>query len=86
MSTVSGCDVTTVQLHNTGSTSVFSDSVLCFGKMSENPQSNYAWEDKLTLLKSSSQYRTLARIDGEPMEFEWIFQGFTTFAALQQSP
>ena len=27
---------------------VFSDSVLCFGKMNENPQSNTVWEDKLT--------------------------------------
>ena len=26
---------------------VFSDSVLSFGKMKENPQSNYAWEDRL---------------------------------------
>ena len=26
---------------------VFSDSVLCFAKMNENPQSNYAWEDRL---------------------------------------
>ena len=48
-------------------------------KMNENPQSNVAWEDKLTWFKSSSQYRTLDTIDGEPMEFEWnIFQGFTT--------
>ena len=47
---------------------VFSDSVLCFGKMNENPQSNYAWEERLAW-----------RIDGEPMEFEWnIFPGFTT--------
>ena len=37
---------------------VFSDSVLCFGKMSENPLSNVVWEDKLTWFKSSSQYRT----------------------------
>ena len=37
--------------------------------------------------KSSSQYRTLGTIDGEPMEFEWnIFTGFTNIAALQQSP
>ena len=29
--------------------------------------------------KSSSEYRTLDRIDGEPMELEWnIFPGFTT--------
>ena len=58
---------------------VFSDSVLCFGKMNEKPHSNYAWEDRLTWFKSSSEYRTLDRIDGEPMESEWtIFPGFTT--------
>ena len=58
---------------------VFSDSVLCLGKMNENPQSIIAWEDRLTLFKSSSQYRASDRIDGEPMEFEWnIFTGFTT--------
>ena len=58
---------------------VFSDSVLCLGKMSENPTSNTVWEDKLTWFKSSSQDRTLDTIDGEPTEFEWnIFPGFTT--------
>ena len=58
---------------------VFSDSVLCLGKTNENPQSNMAWEDRLTWFKSSSEYRALDRIDGEPMEFEWnIFPGFTT--------
>ena len=35
---------------------VFSDSVLCLGKMQWNPQSNSAWEDKLIWFKSSSQY------------------------------
>ena len=58
---------------------VFSDSVLCLGKMNENPQLNTVWEDKLTWFKSSSQYRALDTIEGEPMEFEWnIFPGFTT--------
>ena len=58
---------------------VFSDSVLCFGKMKENPQSNIAWEDRLTWFKSSPEYRALHKIDGEPMEFEWnIFPRFTT--------
>ena len=58
---------------------VFSDSVLCLGKMNENPQSICALEDKLTWFKSSPEYRALDRIDGEPMEFEWnIFPGFTT--------
>ena len=50
---------------------VFSDSVLCLGKVNENPQSNYAWEDRLTWFKDSPQYRTLDTNDGEPMEFEW---------------
>ena len=57
---------------------VFSDSVLCLGKVNENPQSNIAREDRLTWIKSSLEYRTLERIDGEPIEFEWnIFPGFT---------
>ena len=44
-----------------------------------DPQSNIVWEDRLTWFKVSSEYRTLDRIDGEPMEFEWnIFPGFTT--------
>ena len=64
---------------------VFSDSVLCFGKMNENPESNTVWEDKLTWFKSSSQYRTLDTIDGEPMELEWnIFPGFTTLQLVRE--
>ena len=50
---------------------VFSDSVLCLGKILENPQSNDAWEQRLGCLKSSSKYKNFDRIDGEPMEFEW---------------
>ena len=58
---------------------VFSDSVLCLGKVNENPQPSTVWEDKVTWFTSSPQYRALDRIDGEPMEFEWnIFPGFTT--------
>ena len=57
---------------------VFSDSVLCLGKMNQNPTSNTVWEDKLTWFKSSSQYRALDTIDGGPMDFERnIFTGFT---------
>ena len=49
------------------------------GKMNENPQSNIAWEDRMSWFKSSPGYRALDRIDGEPMDFEWnIFPGFTT--------
>ena len=65
---------------------VFLDSVLCLGKMSENPQSNTVWEDKLTWFKSSSQYRALDTIDGEPMGFEWnMFPGFTHCSSATKS-
>ena len=58
---------------------VFSDSVLCLGKVNESPKSNIAWEDRLKWFKRSPEYRALNRIDGEPMDFEWnIFPGFTT--------
>ena len=58
---------------------VFSDSVLSLGKMNENPQSNYAWEDRFTWFKSSPEYPASDTIDGEPVELEWnIFPGFTT--------
>ena len=66
---------------------VFSDSVLCLGKMNQNPTSNTAWERQLDWFKDSSQNRTLDTIDGEPMEFEWnIFPGFTTLQARPISP
>ena len=58
---------------------VFSDSVLCLGKIFENPESYDAWEQRLGGIKSSQNYRNFDGIDGEPMEFEWnIFPGFTT--------
>ena len=58
---------------------VFSDSVLCLGKIHENPQSNDAWEQRLGWFKSSPEYRNFHRIDGEPIDFEWnIFPGFNT--------
>ena len=57
---------------------VFSDSVLCLGKMSENPLSNIVWEHKLTWFKSSSQYSALDNwwwANGIRVEY---FPGFTT--------
>ena len=50
---------------------VFSDSVLCLGKMNQNPTSDIVWERQLEWFKDSSQYRAFDTIDGEPMEFEW---------------
>ena len=58
---------------------VFSDSVLWLVDIFETTQSNEAWEDMLGWFKTSPEYRSFDRIDGEPMEFEWnIFPGFNT--------
>ena len=64
---------------------VFSDSVLCFGKMNENPQSNIACEQRLEWFKSTPEYRTLDRIDGEPIRVEY-FPRIQHVAAQPQSP
>ena len=64
---------------------VFSVSVLCLGKVNQNPTSNAVWEEKLSWFKNSPQYRTLDTIDGESMEFEWnIFPGFTTLQLINK--
>ena len=63
----------------------FSDSVLCLGKVNQNPTSNTVWEEKLSWFKDSPQHRTLDTIDGEPMDFEWNnFPGFTTLQLVQE--
>ena len=38
---------------------VFSDSVLCFGKILENPQSNDAWEQKIGMVRIFSKIQNL---------------------------
>ena len=65
---------------------VFSDSVVCLGKVSQNPASNTVWEEQLSWFKDSPQYRTLDTIDGEPMEFEWNIFPIHHIAARRQSP
>ena len=58
---------------------VFSDSVLCLGKIQQNPEFNEAWGQRLGWIKSSQSYRNFDRIDGEPTKFEWnIFPGIDT--------
>ena len=71
-------DEQVISLHRT-KVYVLSDSVLCLGKIHENPQSNDAWEQRLGWFKSSPEHRNEDRIDGERMDFEWnIFPGFNT--------
>ena len=58
---------------------VFSDSVLCLGRVHQHPKSNEAWKDKIGWITTSQSYRDYDGISGEPTEFEWnIFPGFTT--------
>ena len=59
--------------------SVFSDSVLCFGRILHHPDSNEARKNRIARVKSVRSYRDFDGINGESAEFEWnIFPGFTT--------
>ena len=58
---------------------VFSDSVLCLGKIHQNPDANEAWKKRIEWITTSQSYRDYDGISGEPTEFEWnIFPGFDT--------
>ena len=58
---------------------VFSDSVLCLGKIHQNTESNEAWKKRIEWITSSPSYRDFDGMSGEPTEFEWsIFPGFDT--------
>ena len=58
---------------------VFSDSVLCLGKVLQHPESNEAWKNRVAGARAENSYRDYDAINGESTEFEWnIFQGFTT--------
>ena len=58
---------------------VFSDSVLCLGKIRQNPESNESWKNRKEWITTSQRYRNVDGISGEPTEFEWnIFPGFNT--------
>ena len=58
---------------------VFSDSVLCLGKVFQHPESNEAWKNRVAGAQAEKSYRDYDAINGESTEFEWnIFPGFTT--------
>ena len=58
---------------------VFSDSVLCLGKVLQHPECNQAWTDRVAGVRAEKDYSDFDDINGEPTEFEWnIFPGFTT--------
>ena len=71
-------DETVINLQST-KVYVFSDSVLCLGKVHQHPESNEAWKNRIEWITTDQSYRDYDGINGEPTEFEWnIFPGFTT--------
>ena len=58
---------------------VFSDSVLCLGKVHQYPESNEAWKKRIEWILTDKSYRDYDGINGEPTEFDWnMFPGFST--------
>ena len=71
-------DETVINLQST-KVYVFSDSVLCLGKVLQHPESNEAWKNRVAGVRSEKSYRDYDNITGESTEFEWnIFPEFTT--------
>ena len=62
---------------------VFSDSVLCVGKMGYDPIAT--WKSKIKWYSENNHFKDMNRIDGMSTEFEWIiFPGITTFGSTRE--
>ena len=62
---------------------VFSDSVLCLGKVLQHPECNEAWKDRVAGVRAERDYSDFDDIKGESAEFEWnIFLRIHNVAAL----
>ena len=71
-------DETVINLQRT-KVFVFSDSVLCLGKIDQHLEPNEAWKNRVAGVRSEKSYRDYDGISGEPTEFECnIFPRFTT--------
>ena len=58
---------------------VFSDSVLCLGRVQQHPESKKAWKERIGWIVTDKSCRDYDGINGEPTELEWnIFPGFDT--------
>ena len=64
---------------------VYSDSVLCLGKMHGPEDAIKKWNDQVATLKMCHTFRELQGLDGEPIDFEWkIFPGATALDLLHE--
>ena len=52
---------------------VFSDSVLCLGKVVQHPECNEVWKNRVAGARTERSYRDYDAVSGESTEFEWIF-------------
>ena len=69
--------------YSTAKVHVFSDSVLCLGKMEDNPVESC--KKQIQWYSDNNCFSELNRLDGQPTEFEWkIFPGFTAVGILNQ--
>ena len=69
--------------YSTAKAYVFSDSVLCLGKMGDDPIES--WKSKNQSYSDNNYFRELNRIDGQPMEFGWkTFPGLTSMGILKE--
>ena len=50
---------------------VFSDSVLCLGKVLQHPECNEAWKNRVARVRAERSFRDYDAINGESTEFEW---------------
>ena len=58
---------------------VFSDSVLCLGKVLQHPECNEAWKNRVAGVRAERSHRDYDAISGESTELEWnMFPRFTT--------
>ena len=64
---------------------VYSDSVLCLGKMHRHPEAVVKRKEQLQCFQNSNEHKELFGIDGELFEFEWnIFPGHSTVETLEE--
>ena len=62
-------DETVINLQST-KVYVFSDSVLCLGKVLQHPESNEAWKNRIEGVMTEKSYRGYDAINEESTEFE----------------
>ena len=58
---------------------VFSNSLLCLGKVLQHPECNEAWKNRVAGVRAERDYTDFEDVKGESADFEWnIFPGFRT--------